>query len=143
MPGGIWDRVSYLNPKWNEPKVDPDERFQEAMQLIGGMVSKLSPFLKIIYLVIIFECTIIKGEFESSVRYLAEVWWPARKIVEKAIDERKQVDESERIVLMSEGVPWKEHFFHMEEEKKLTGLGMAYIILFLVVIEYRLFRTTA
>ncbi|CAJ0588292.1 unnamed protein product, partial [Cylicocyclus nassatus] len=68
-------------------------------------------------------------EFESSVNYLANVWWPAREIVEKAIDEAPQVDISGRIVhLSSGGVPWKEHFFQLEEEKGLASRRMTYMI---------------
>ncbi|KAK5972683.1 Metal-dependent protein hydrolase [Trichostrongylus colubriformis] len=115
--GGLSGRVGHLNPHWNEVDVNPDERFQQAMELVGG-------------------------EFESSVSYLANVWWPAREIVEKAIDDCSQasrikffsptlfcVDSSGRIVyLPCGGVPWKEHFFEIEEQKGLVSRRMTYII---------------
>ncbi|KAK6053798.1 hypothetical protein COOONC_08698 [Cooperia oncophora] len=92
--GGISGRVGHLNPHWNEVDVNPDERFLQAMELIGG-------------------------EFEANVSYLANVWWPAREIV----------DSSGRIVYIScGGVPWKEHFFQLEEEKGLVSRRMTYII---------------
>ncbi|EYB85035.1 hypothetical protein Y032_0306g2013 [Ancylostoma ceylanicum] len=104
MCGGLSGRVGHLNPHWNEVDPNPDERFQQAMELVGG-------------------------EFESSVSYLANVWWPAREIVEKAIDEAPQVDKSGRILYISAGgVPWKEHFFELEEEKGLASRRMTYII---------------
>ena len=34
--GGICGRVGRFNPHWNETEVDPDERFQQAMQCVGG-----------------------------------------------------------------------------------------------------------
>ncbi|KAK6016188.1 hypothetical protein OSTOST_18331, partial [Ostertagia ostertagi] len=139
MSGGLSGRVGHLNPHWNEVDVNPDERFQQAMELVGA-------------------------EFESSVSYLANVWWPAREIVEKAIDESTQaslrnfspydslavmnmnkheqpppmeriscavflVDSSGRILYIScGGVPWKEHFFQLEEEKGLASRRITYII---------------
>ncbi|RCN49873.1 hypothetical protein ANCCAN_04119 [Ancylostoma caninum] len=104
MSGGLSGRVGHLNPHWNEVDPNPDERFQQAMDLVGG-------------------------EFESNVSYLANVWWPAREIVEKAIDEAAQVDKSGRILYISTGgVPWKEHFFELEEEKGLSSRRMTYII---------------
>uniref|UniRef100_A0A1I7XPI4 WWE domain-containing protein n=1 Tax=Heterorhabditis bacteriophora TaxID=37862 RepID=A0A1I7XPI4_HETBA len=86
MSGGISGRVNHLNPHWNELNVDPDERFQQAMELVG-------------------------------------------EIVEKAVDERMQVDGSGRIVYISSGgVPWKEHFFQLEEEQSLSSQKIAYMI---------------
>nr|CDJ80193.1 Metal-dependent protein hydrolase domain containing protein [Haemonchus contortus] len=104
MSGGLSGRVGHLNPHWNEVDVNPDERFHQAVELIGG-------------------------EFEASVSYLANVWWPAREIVEKAIEESSQVDSSGRIIYIScGGVPWKEHFFDLEEEKGLASRRMTYVI---------------
>ncbi|VDL64684.1 unnamed protein product [Nippostrongylus brasiliensis] len=104
VSGGLSGRVGHLNPHWNEVNPNPDERFQQAMELAGG-------------------------EFESSVSYLANVWWPAREIVEKAIDEAPEFDPSGRIIFISSGgVPWKEHFFELEEQKGLASRKMTYII---------------
>ncbi|KAE9414072.1 hypothetical protein Angca_004494, partial [Angiostrongylus cantonensis] len=104
MHGGLSERVGFLNPHWNEVNVHPDERFQQAMELVGG-------------------------EFESTVTYLANVWWPAREIVEKAVDDSLQVDSSGRIVLLAlSSVPWKEHLFQIEEEKNLSSRKISYIV---------------
>ncbi|KAJ1372294.1 hypothetical protein KIN20_034413 [Parelaphostrongylus tenuis] len=102
--GGLSERVGFLNPHWNEVNCNPDERFQQAMELVGG-------------------------EFESAVSYLANVWWPAREIVEKAIDECLQADSSGRIVLLTpSSVPWKEHLFQIEEEKNLSSRKLTYMV---------------
>ncbi|PIO74551.1 hypothetical protein TELCIR_26356 [Teladorsagia circumcincta] len=104
MSGGLSGRVGHLNPHWNEVDVNPDERFQQAIELIAA-------------------------EFESSVSYLANVWWPAREIVEKALDESTQANSSGRILYIScGGVPWKEHFFQLEEEKGLASRRITYVI---------------
>ncbi|VDM52646.1 unnamed protein product [Angiostrongylus costaricensis] len=104
MHGGLSERVGFLNPHWNEVNVNPDERFQQAMELVGG-------------------------EFESTVTYLANVWWPAREIVEKAVDDSLQVDSSGRIVLLTpSSVPWKEHLFQIEEEKNLSSRKITYLV---------------
>lgn len=102
--GSLCSRVGNLNPHWNEIDAVPDERFQKAIELIGG-------------------------EFESNVSYLANVWWPAREIVEKAIDESQEIDSSGKIVYIScNGVPWKEHFFQIEEEKGLKSREMTFVV---------------
>ncbi|KJH47051.1 hypothetical protein DICVIV_06860 [Dictyocaulus viviparus] len=102
--GGLSERVEYLNPHWNEIDVNPDERFQQAMELVGG-------------------------EFESVVSYLFNIWWPAREIVENAIDHSFEVDSTGRIVVLKIGsVPWKEHIFQLEKEKDLTAQNMTYIV---------------
>ncbi|CAI5450254.1 unnamed protein product [Caenorhabditis angaria] len=65
-PGNLSARAGQFNPHWNEENVDPDERFQLAVQFIGD-------------------------EFVRNVKYLANVWWPAREIIEKAVENREQV----------------------------------------------------
>ncbi|PAV60524.1 hypothetical protein WR25_25533 [Diploscapter pachys] len=102
--GGICGRVGRFNPHWNEAEVEPDERFQQAMQCVGN-------------------------EFIDTVKYLANVWWPARETIESAIDKRFQNDPSGRIIVLElGGVPWKEHFFELEEEKSLQADNITYIV---------------
>ena len=64
--GGITGRINHLNPHWNEENINPDERFQKAMELVGG-------------------------DFVEALQYLYNVWWPARQIVEQAIENRHKV----------------------------------------------------
>lgn len=83
--------------------------------------------------------------------YLNNVWWPAREFVEEAVKNRfevilcqsyfevvlcvsmifihVQVDPSGRVILLENGgVPWKEHFFTIEEEKGLVPENITYIL---------------
>ncbi|GMT10528.1 hypothetical protein PFISCL1PPCAC_1825, partial [Pristionchus fissidentatus] len=103
--GGISGRVGHLNPHWNEKDVDADERFGQAMNLVGG-------------------------DFMENLRYLYQVWWPAREIVEKAIDSRTETDSSGRVIVLRSngGVPWKEHFFDLEDELGLSSANITYIV---------------
>lgn len=55
-----------MNPAWNDTKILPDSQFSKAMQLVGD-------------------------EFEDRVLYLYNSWLPARELVKKAIEKRKQV----------------------------------------------------
>ncbi|CAJ0954536.1 unnamed protein product, partial [Mesorhabditis belari] len=102
--GGISGRVGHLNPHWNETDIDPDERFRMAMELVGH-------------------------EFVEVVLYLNRVWWPARELVEQAVKNRNEVDPSGRILLLENGgVPWKEHFFDLEESEGIVGTRITYML---------------
>jgi uncharacterized UPF0160 family protein len=87
------DRVGRLNPAWNELQSPEliNERFQEAMML---------------------TCT----EFVGHVYELATSWWPARSIVQDALDKRFEVDPSGRILIFSQVAPWKDHLFELEDQ---------------------------
>jgi uncharacterized UPF0160 family protein len=89
-------RVGRLNPSWNElqsPEVI-NERFQEAMML---------------------TCS----EFIQHVYELATSWWPARSIVQDALDKRFEVDPSGKLLLFSQVAPWKDHLFELEDQVRL------------------------
>ena len=68
-------RVSHCNPAWNDNKISPEQGFQRARKIVGE-------------------------EFEDRVLYLYNAWLPARKIVQTAIDKRKEVL-NEKFILMS------------------------------------------
>ncbi|CAO4380623.1 unnamed protein product [Caenorhabditis nigoni] len=103
-PGNLSSRTGQFNAHWNEPGNNDDERFQQAMEFIGG-------------------------EFVRSVKYLANVWWPAREIIEAAVDKRFENDPSGRIILIENGgCPWKEHFFDIEAEKNIADDKITYIL---------------
>lgn len=55
------------------------------------------------------------SEFVDRVTELSMSWWPARSIVQKALDERFEVDPSGKIIVLSTACPWKEHIFDLEE----------------------------
>lgn len=91
-------RVNRMNPQWNtkNEKLSEDDLFFEAQKYVGE-------------------------EFEDRVKFAAEVWWPARKIVLNAINDRYKVDDCGLIMELSEACPWKEHFFNLEEELKVEN----------------------
>ncbi|VDM34403.1 unnamed protein product [Hydatigera taeniaeformis] len=88
---GLSSRVDRLNPPWN--KVDEDEMkcFDQAYKLV-------------------------ESELVSTVRDLAETWYPARTIVKDAMLSRYSVHPSGAILYLSQGCPWKSHFFELEKE---------------------------
>ncbi|CAL7942026.1 unnamed protein product [Xylocopa violacea] len=87
-------RVKFLNPPWNSKDVDVDQQFLKAVELTGQ-------------------------EFVRHVNYAADVWLPARSIVQDAIAKRFEVDPSGEIIELSDGVPWVEHLFAIEKEQNI------------------------
>ncbi|KAI1721886.1 tRNA synthetases class I (I, l, M and v) domain-containing protein [Ditylenchus destructor] len=93
----LTSRVSHLNPAWNDKASCPDDQFAKAMK-------------------------IVEEEFEDRAKYLFNSWLPARDFVLNAINKRKEVHESGKILeIEPNGVPWKEHFFTMEKDMNLAG----------------------
>lgn len=90
-------RIGQLNPRWNEPSTDAilDAKFADASALAGR-------------------------EFLERVDYLANAWLPAREIVLRAIEKRKQdVDQSGKVVVFETFAPWKEHLHLIEKELQI------------------------
>ncbi|XP_067007428.1 MYG1 protein [Anabrus simplex] len=89
-------RVSHLNPHWNSVDKDETSGFYAALEVVGK-------------------------EFEDRVLYKANVWWPARHLVQDAINNRYLVHSSGEIMEFPMGTfcPWKEHYFELEKEMKL------------------------
>ena len=88
---GLASRVGRLNPRWNEEGIDPDERFEQAVQLCGA-------------------------DFEAILTSLVESDLPARQFVEQAVLERHSVDASGEILcLKAGGMPWKNHLYELEQ----------------------------
>ena len=88
-------RVGMLNPSWNEVQT-PDiinERFSNAMQL---------------------TCS----EFLLHAHQLVKSWWPARSIVQSALDSRLSIHPSGKIIVLDQACPWKDHLFELESEYK-------------------------
>jgi uncharacterized UPF0160 family protein len=86
-------RVGNLNPEWNEPQTAEiiNDRFRQAMVLTGS-------------------------EFVSYVHGLARSWWPARSIVQRALDSRHEIDPQGRVIRLAQACPWKDHLFELEEQ---------------------------
>jgi len=92
------NRISFLNPWWNSENKDETAAFQKAMKLVGS-------------------------EFLDRLGYFHKCWWPARDLVQKAINSRFEIDPSGSIMNFGDegGFPWKEHLFELESELKIVG----------------------
>lgn len=94
----LGSRVGALNPRWNSKEKEQQPRFEQAMTLAGG-------------------------EFLQKLDYFHASWLPARGIVEDAIKNRFQVDESGEILSLGDGgCPWKDHLMLIEQEMKLDPI---------------------
>ena len=63
---------------------------------------------------------LVKEEFVDRVLYYGNVWWAARDIVVKALEQRFSVHSSGQVLDFAEGgAPWKEHLFELEEEQDI------------------------
>lgn len=87
-------RVSRLNPEWNQ-KLSEDElftRFEIAIDLCGK-------------------------DFRDALSSVVNSWLPARSIVHSSVRSRFDVHPSGRIVELETFAPWKNHFFHLQDEE--------------------------
>jgi uncharacterized UPF0160 family protein len=86
-------RVGMLNPSWNEPQSSEimNSCFSQAMELTGT-------------------------EFLERLLGLVNSWWPARTIVDVALNKRFEIHSSGKIIVFEQGCPWKEHLFEIEKE---------------------------
>jgi len=90
-------RVANLRPHWNDEDQDFDKGFYKAMALVWP-------------------------EFEDRVHFYEKVWWPAREIVAKALENRFSVHSSGKILLLDNGgCPFKEHLYELEDEQDISG----------------------
>ncbi|GAA5988366.1 hypothetical protein JCM5350_004416 [Sporobolomyces pararoseus] len=89
----ISSRIGNLNPRWNEEYNDQilDQRFEQASQLAGK-------------------------EFLERLDYLYKAWLPAREIVKRAVEKRKEVHPSGKVLVFDEFAPWKEHLHILEQD---------------------------
>ncbi len=99
-------RVANLRPAWNDADQDFDKGFYKAMDLVWP-------------------------EFHDRVQFYVKVWWPARKVVAKALEDRFNVHESGKILLLENGgCPFKVfstfrtlYFFHCINKFCFGNLG--------------------
>ncbi|KAF5399969.1 Metal-dependent protein hydrolase, partial [Paragonimus heterotremus] len=88
---GLSARVGLLNPQWNHRGVDETVCFMKALFMV-------------------------EKEFIKLVLHYAESWYPARKIVAKALKKRWQVDPSGHIFsLEQQPCPWAAHLHELEK----------------------------
>ena len=59
--------------------------------------------------------------FLRKLNYYWKGWLPARNYVREVYAQRKQYDERGRIMLFSQGCPWKDHLYTLEAEEKADG----------------------
>lgn len=94
----LCSRVGGFNSMWNsKEEFDAQSQFERAKELVGA-------------------------EFIDKVVYYTSVWWPARSIVTRAIENRMSVHESGEILELEEFCPWKDHLFELEKEHGIEGI---------------------
>ncbi|GAA6037346.1 hypothetical protein JCM8097_008522 [Rhodosporidiobolus ruineniae] len=100
-------RVGALNPRWNEESNDEVlfERFLQASQLAGK-------------------------EFLDRLDYLFKAWLPAREIVQRAVEARKSIHPSGKIIIFEEFAPWKEHLHILESDLALPADELPLYVLY-------------
>ncbi|BGP41899.1 hypothetical protein JCM10449v2_005893 [Rhodotorula kratochvilovae] len=103
----ISSRVAALNPRWNEPSNEQIllERFEVASKLCGD-------------------------EFLARLDYLAKAWLPARDIVVRAVEARKAVHPSGKIIVFTEFCPWREHLHVLEQELSIPADELPLYVLY-------------
>ena len=86
-------RVSALNPAWNEPAGEAEQRkgFEAAMEMTGG-------------------------EFLQRLNYVHKTWLPGRQYVQQAISGRHEVHPGGRVIRLPRYCPWKDHLYSLESE---------------------------
>lgn len=91
-------RVGNFNAVWNSKEdYDVTQQFEKAKKMVGE-------------------------EFVDRVLYYATVWWPARSIVEDAIQKRFEVHSSGEILELTQSCPWKQHLYELEKQHDIEGV---------------------
>ena len=93
---GYAQRISRLNPEWNDENPDQSYRFKLALD-------------------------VAEDEFYSQLSQIVNSYLPSLDIVKDSIINRKNFHESGKILYLSKCCPWKEHLFKLEEELNLKG----------------------
>ncbi|KAI5961209.1 uncharacterized protein KGF55_004134 [Candida pseudojiufengensis] len=90
--------VAKFNPRWNESCKDEDfdRQFLIASELMGKT-------------------------FVNLLEGYGKGWLPAKSIVEKAFENRFNVDKSGEIIILSQFCPWKEHLYAIEKKNNAEG----------------------
>ncbi|XP_017141385.1 UPF0160 protein [Drosophila miranda] len=90
-------RVGRLNPSWQDTDVDIEQRFKQAMDVVGR-------------------------EFVDNVLDVACSWIAARDHVRTALKEAKTIYPTGEIILLSTFCPWKAHLADLEKEYHVKGV---------------------
>lgn len=103
----IFSSINLLNPSWIRVQgMDSEEesklsmqQFEKAMKLAGNIVMDI-------------------------LDDLIQNWWPARRIVADAYDNRYKIHSSGKIMILEPNCPWENHLSELEQENK----EMLYVI---------------
>ena len=95
-------RVDFLNPSWNSKDIDEDVQFHKAVELTGQ-------------------------EFMQHIHYKANVWLPARSIVQESIEKRFEIDPSGEIIVLTQPAPCFEHLYPIEKALNIQP-SLKYVI---------------
>jgi uncharacterized UPF0160 family protein len=93
-------RVGGLNPWWNQASDSQtvDVLFEKASLLTGT-------------------------EFVEKLDYYANAWLPARDLlIDSVANSKSNVDESGKIILFEQFLPWKEHLFELEADNSVPAI---------------------
>lgn len=91
-------RVGNFNSVWNSTAdYDVSAQFERAKKMVGD-------------------------EMTDRILYYSTVWWPARSIVEAAIQKRLDVHSSGEILEISQMCPWKQHLYDLEKKYGIEGI---------------------
>lgn len=100
-------RVSRLNPAWNEQSDDADMlvRFERAVAMAGE-------------------------DFMSILNQMYKSWLPARDVVVAAVDSRKDVHASGRIIKLAQATAWASHLCQIEQERAFIEDQLVFYVLY-------------
>ena len=109
---GLRRRSSQLHPSWNEESNDAELDVRKVV---------LAPFIRLANMAFPqkrFEVAsaLAGSEFYGSLNRSAFSWYPARSLVEEAVQSRKKHDASGKLIVFEGYAPWKEHLFLLEED---------------------------
>lgn len=101
-------RVGQLNPRWNQPQNNDiwNEQFNKAL-------------------------TLTRSEFLANADEVLTSWYPARSIVQRAVEKRFGFVDSDgvpieaadgKIIILDQFCPWKDHLYELEQQVCETQL---------------------
>ena len=61
--------------------------------------------------------SLMGSSFLRKLQYYHRAWLPARTLVHRTYDARKEFDARGRVMVFSRGCPWKDHLYTLEAEK--------------------------
>ena len=72
----------------------------------------------------------VGSQFSEELQDKWKAWLPARKVVEQAFKDRRKYDELGRILVLSEGMPWADHLYQLENASGETQQNQVLYVLF-------------